>query len=70
MVRCLLGLLVITAGLVVLASANRGKFTVGNEEPASGGGPRLRETEAFAQSGASRTLFRPLPALDIAFSLN
>lgn len=69
MVRCLLGVLVITAGLVALASATRGNLTA-KEEPASTGGPRLRESEAFAQSGASRTLFRPLPALDIAFSLN
>lgn len=69
MVRCLLGALVLTAGLVALASATRGALMI-REEPASTGGPRLRETEVFARSGASRTLFRPLPALDIAFSLN
>jgi len=69
MVRCLLGVLVITAGLVALASVTQEALTV-KEEPASNGEPRLRETEAFAQSGASRTLLRPLPALDIAFSLN
>lgn len=69
MVRLLFGALVLTVGLVALVSTTRGALPK-NEEPASTGGPRLRESEALAQSGASRTLFRPLPALNIAFSLN
>lgn len=69
MVRLLFGALVLTVGLVALASTTRGAVTK-NEEPASTGGPRLGESEALAQSGTSRTLFRPLPALNIAFSLN
>ena len=69
MVRCMLGVLVIVAGLVALTSTTRGALTV-KEEPASPGGSRLRETETLARSGANRTLLRPLPALNIAFSLN
>lgn len=69
MVRCLLGVLFVAAGLAALASNNRRISTL-TEEPAPSGGPRLRETEAVALSGASRTLFRPVPALDLYFSLN
>jgi hypothetical protein len=69
MVRCLLGVLFITAGLVALASTNR-RILILQEKPVPTGGPRLRETEEVALSGASRILLRPLPALDIAFSLN
>lgn len=69
MVRCLLGVFVVAAGLVALAASNRRKLTL-REEPAPSGGPRLREAAAVALSGASRTLLRPLPALDLSFSLN
>jgi hypothetical protein len=69
MVRCLLGVFILTAGFVALASANR-KTSTHQEEPTSRGGPRLRESEVVALSGASRTLLRPLPALDLSFSLN
>jgi hypothetical protein len=69
MVRCLLGALVLTTGLVALISAVQGALSE-SEESASTSGPRLRETEAIARSGASRMLFRPLPALDMTFSLN
>jgi len=69
MVRCLLAALFVTAGLVALASTNR-RILTHRESPAPSDGPRLRETEAVALSGASRTLLRPLPALNISFSLN
>lgn len=69
MVRCLLGAFVLTVGLIALASATRGA-TIEQEESASPGGPRLRESEAFAPSGVSRTLLRPLPTCKLAFSLN
>lgn len=69
MVRCLLGVLFVTAGLLALASTNR-KISTLQEKPVPTGGPRLRETEEVALSGVSRILLRPLPALNIAFSLN
>lgn len=69
MVRCLFAVFVVTVGLAALASSNRKNLAL-REEPAPSSGPRLRESEAVALSGASRTLLRPLPALDIAFSLN
>lgn len=69
MVRCLLGVLVVAAGLVALAATNRRILTL-PEEPAPSSGPRLRETEAVASSGANRTLLRPLPARNLSFSLN
>jgi hypothetical protein len=69
MVRCLLGVLVVAAGLAALASTNRKILTL-SKEPASTRGPRLSEAKAVALSGARRTLFRPLPALDFSFSLN
>lgn len=69
MVRCLVGVLVVAAGLVALAAANRRIINL-PEEAAPHGGPRLREAEAIALSGVSRTLLRPLPALDLSFSLN
>lgn len=68
MVRCLLGVLFVAAGLAALASTQRRISTL-EEEPAPSG-PRLREMEAVTLSGASRTLFRPLPALNLSFSLN
>jgi hypothetical protein len=70
MVRCFLGVLVVAVGLVALASTNRRNSTPPEETAAPSGGPRLRETEAFDLSGWRRTLLRPLPALDISFSLN
>lgn len=69
MARCLLGVLLVTAGLVALTSASRGNLPP-NPQPADHGGTRLRETETIALSGVPRTLLRPLPALDIRFSLN
>lgn len=69
MVRCLLGVLFVAAGLAALASTHR-HIGIHQEEPAPSSGPRLREMEAVTLSGASRTLFRPLPALDLSFSLN
>lgn len=69
MVRCLFAVMVVTVGLAALASTNRRNVTL-RERPAPSGGPRLRDSEAVALCGASRTLLRPLPALDISFSLN
>jgi hypothetical protein len=69
MVRCLLGAFVLTVGLIALASTNR-ETAAEKEESASRRGSRLRESEASAQSGASRTLLRPLPTWNMAFSLN
>ncbi len=70
MARCLLGVFVVTAGLVALASMARENFTPQPQTPAPTGGNRLREMEVSAASGSSRTLFRVLPALDLSFSLN
>jgi hypothetical protein len=70
MARCLLGVLFVTAGLVALASATRGNLTLNQEPAPTTGGVRLRETEAVTRSGTSRTLFRPLPTMNISFSLN
>ncbi len=69
MVRCLLGVLFVAAGLAALASTQR-RISTYQEGSARSSGPRLREMEAVTLSGASRTLLRPLPALDLAFSLN
>ncbi len=69
MVRCLLGVLFLTAGLVALASTNRRILPL-QEKPVPTGGPRLRQTEEVALSGVYRILLRPLPALDLSFSLN
>lgn len=69
MVRCLLGVFVLTLGLVALASTTR-EAVAEKEEAASRRGPRLRESEASAPSGLSRTLLRPLPTWNMAFSLN
>ncbi len=69
MARCLVGALVVAAGLVALASATRGvRSSV--SEPASTGGTRLRQMEVLAVSGSLRTLLRPTPAFDLRFSLN
>ena len=69
MSRCLLGVLVVTAGLMALASAARETRSL-QENPAPVGGNRLRETETVTLSGASRTLLRPAPAFDLRFSIN
>jgi hypothetical protein len=69
MARCLLGVLVVTAGLVALASAAKEARSL-NEKPAPTGGNRLREIEALTLAGTPRTLFRPAPAFDLRFSLN
>lgn len=67
--RCLLGVLVLTAGLVALASAARESRT-SVQEPAATSGNRLREMGAVAVSGTARTLLLPAPAFDLRFSLN
>lgn len=69
MVRCLVGVLVVAVGLAALATTNR-RILTHREEAAPRSGPRLREAQAVALSGVSRTLLRPLPALDLSFSLN
>ncbi len=69
MARCLLGVFVLTVGLIALASANRGASTF-LPPPVPSDGPRLSDTEAIALSGVSRTLLRPLPVLNMSFSLN
>ena len=68
-IRCLLGVLVVSLGLAVLASTTRNASPV-HPEAASTGGPRLHESEAVALSGVCRTLLRPLPAANLCFSLN
>jgi hypothetical protein len=69
MVRCLLGVLVVTAGLAALASVAYASFSPEREALPSEGN-RLRKTEVAAPSGSRLTLFRAIPALDICFSLN
>jgi hypothetical protein len=70
MARCLLGVLVVTAGLVALASATRRTSTLLPQSTPTHDGPRLRDMEIATLSGVSRTLLRPLPALNLYFSLN
>jgi hypothetical protein len=67
MVRCLVGLFFLTAGLVALTStAKENRSSAPQTAPTNG--VRLRETEAVAASGVSRTLL--LPAFGASFSLN
>jgi len=69
MARCLLGVLVVTVGLVALSSAAwETRSSLRQTTPLRG--TRLRETEAVTASGISRTLLRPMPAFDLRFSLN
>jgi hypothetical protein len=69
MVRCLLGLFAITAGLVALTSVTKEtRPSVQPTTPTSSA--RLRETEAVAASGVSRTLLLPTPVFGASFSLN
>lgn len=70
MARCLLGVLVVTAGLAALASAARQTRSVQEKPTAPLGGNRLRDMMALTPCGASRTLLRPAPAFDLRFSLN
>jgi hypothetical protein len=69
MARCLLGVFVVTAGLVALASATR-ETCSSVRQPAPAGGNRLRKRETLTVSGAPRTLLRPAPLFDLPFSLN
>jgi hypothetical protein len=69
MVRCLVGLFVLTAGLVALSSATK-ETRSSVQQTTLTSGVRLRETEAVAASGASRTLLLPAPVFGAAFSLN
>jgi hypothetical protein len=69
MARCLLGVFVVTAGLVALASVARGNFTP-EQKPAPTSGSRLRDMEAVTSVSPGRTVFRVLPTLNLAFSLN
>jgi hypothetical protein len=69
MARCLLGVFVVTAGLVALASAAR-ETRSSVQKPAPVGGNRLREMETLTVAGTSRTLLRPAPLFDLPFSLN
>jgi hypothetical protein len=69
MARCLLGVFVVTAGLVALASVARGN-SVREPKPAPTDSGRLREMEIPTACGSRRTLFRVLPALDLCFSRN
>ncbi len=69
MVRCLVGLFMLTAGLYALTSAAKeNRSPIEPTTPTSGA--RFRETEAVASSGASRTLLLPAPVFGAAFSLN
>jgi hypothetical protein len=70
MARCLIGLFVLTVGLVALTSTAKENRSSIQQPTVSSGGPRLRETEAFAASGASRTLLLPAPVFGASFSLN
>ena len=69
MARCLLGVLVVTAGLAALASAAR-ETRSSVRQPAPVGGNRLRKKETVTVSGTPRTLLRPAPLFDLPFSLN
>ncbi len=69
MARCLLGVLVVAAGLVALTSTSREVRSL-TRKPASKGGNRLRETVSVTVAGAPRTLFRPAPRFSLQFSLN
>jgi hypothetical protein len=69
MARCLLGVLVVTAGLAALASAAR-ETRSSVRQPAPAGRNRLRERETLTVSGIPRTLLRPAPLFDLPFSLN
>jgi hypothetical protein len=69
MVRCLLGVLVLTAGMVALASVAR-ENSPSDQGPTPNRGGRLREMEVTTATGVSRTLFQPLPAVNLGFSLN
>jgi hypothetical protein len=70
MVR-LLGVLVVTAGLIALASANRGnRLAAKQPTPTPTGGPRLRGSETATPTPAPRTLVRVAPAFGLQFSLN
>jgi hypothetical protein len=68
-IRCLLGVLVVSMGLVALVSTTREVVPV-PRQPASNSGARLHDSDAVAVSGVSRTLLRPLPAANLYFSLN
>jgi hypothetical protein len=69
MARCLFGVFVVTAGLVVLASTARKSRSV-LPEAAPADTPRLREKNSVTTSGTPRTLLRPAPVYGLAFSLN
>jgi hypothetical protein len=70
MVR-LLGVLVVTAGLVALASVNRGnRLAAKQPTPAPTGGTRLRQNPIVTPTQAPRTLVRIAPAFGLQFSLN
>ncbi len=67
--RCLLGVLILTAGLAALASAAKEtRSSVAETTTTKKDNPRA--TQAVAASGALRTLLLPAPAFDIRFSLN
>jgi hypothetical protein len=71
--RCLLGVLVLTAGLMALATAAREISSPVSEsmpETTATSGNRLRGWEVVAVSGTARTLLVPAPARDLRFSLN
>jgi hypothetical protein len=69
MARCLLGVFVLTAGLVALASAAK-ETRSAVQKTAATSGNRLRERGVVAVSGTARTLLLPAPAFDLRFSLN
>jgi hypothetical protein len=69
MSRCLLGVLVVAAGLVALTSTAR-ETRSSVRKPASTDGNRLRETASVTVAGAPCTLFRPAPRFNLSFSLN
>ena len=67
--RCLLGILVLTAGLVALTSTAKEARSSVPQTPATKG-DRPRATQTVVASGAPRTLLLPAPAFGLAFSLN
>jgi hypothetical protein len=69
MSRCLLGVLVVAAGLVALTSTPR-ETRSSVRKAAPKGGNRLWETASVTVAGAPRTLFRPAPRFNLSFSLN
>lgn len=69
MARCLVGIAILAAGLVVLAAAVK-ESRPSEPSPGSSRGKWPRRKEALAFLGARRTLMLPAPPFQIRFSCN